>query len=419
MFHPGLRNHTLIKRNTIVLALIGVAVLVLGLKAMNKTPADAAVVAADPQVQKIAAANTRFGFGMLEQLSHHDPGKNVFFSPFSVTSALTLALNGAGGATRQSIASTLGLPPMTNDQINHANGLLLPSLENPDPKVELSVANALWANTGTTFAASFQETCRKYYGASAQTLPFASPSAADTINGWVKEKTHGKIDNLVTPRAISASTAVLTNAVYFHGQWSRAFQKSATHDAPFTLPSGDVKTVPLMCQQASFAYLETPRFQAASLPYGEGRMSLYVFLPKPGTSLSGLVAGMNADTWDGWMGQMKPTPMVIFLPKFQVSYQATLNQPLIALGMGPAFGPEADFAPMGLHGSFISAVIHEATLDVDEDGTVAAASTAVIMSRAARPMPTTVMRVDHPFFCAIRDNATGTLLFAGVIEDPR
>ena len=156
-----------------------------------------------------------------------------------------------------------------------------------------------------------------------------------------------------------------------------------------------------------------------SLPYGAGRMSLYVFLPKPGSSLSGLTAGTNADTWNGWMGQMKPTQMVIFLPKFQASFQATLNQPLIALGMGPAFGPEADFAPMGLHGSFISAVVHKATLDVDEEGTVAAASTAVVMSRSARPMPKTVMRVDHPFFCAIRDNATGTLLFAGVIEDPQ
>lgn len=414
MSPPSLRSRALI-----VLALIGIAVLILGLKAMNKTPVDAAVVAADPQVQKIAAANTSFGFGMLEQLSRNAPGKNVFFSPFSVTNALTLALNGAGGATHQSIASTLGLLPMTNGQINHANGLLLPSLENPDPKVELSVANALWANTGTAFAPSFQETCRKFYGASAETLSFASPSAADTINGWVKEKTNGKIDNLVTPRAISTSTAVLTNAVYFHGQWSRAFPKSATHGVPFTLPSGDVKTVPLMCQESSLAYLETPQFQAVSLPYGAGRMSLYVFLPKPGNSLGGLMAGMNANTWNGWMGQMKPTQMVIFLPKFQVSYQATLNQPLIALGMGPAFSMEADFAPMGLHGSFISAVVHKATLDVDEEGTVAAASTAVVMSRSARPMPKTVMRVDHPFFCAIRDNATGTLLFAGVIEDPR
>ena len=188
MSQPSVRSRALI-----ILALIGIAVLILGLKTMNKTPSDASVVAADPEVQKLAAANTRFGFGMLEQLSQQAPGRNVFFSPFSVTNALTLALNGAGGATRQSIASTLGLPPMTNDQINHANGLLLPSLENPDPKVELSVANALWASMGTAFAPSFQETCRKFYGASAEALPFASPSAADTINGWVKEQTNGKI----------------------------------------------------------------------------------------------------------------------------------------------------------------------------------------------------------------------------------
>lgn len=421
VLHP--RKAKVLRNIGTVIGLIALCLLVLGLKTVNETSAntgaaDPQIVAADPQVRKVAAANTRFGFQMLARLSRSVPDKNVFFSPFSVTNALTLALNGAGGATERDMASTLGLTSMTQDQINHANGLLLPSLENPDPKVELSVANALWANHGTTFAPSFQQRCRRFYGARTQTLNFASPAAADTINGWVKGKTHGKIAQLVTPPDISSATAVLTNAVYFHGQWQRPFEKAATHDGPFTLLGGGTKTLPMMSQSGRCSYLETPQFQAVSLPYGTGRMSLYVFLPKAGSDLNTFVNGLTARSWEGWVREMKPSEVAMVLPRFKVDYRAKLNEPLIALGMGSAFGPGADFAPMGLHGSFISAVIHKAILEVDEEGTVAAAATAVIMKRGREPR-SAVMRVDHPFFCAIRDNTTGTLLFAGVIRDPQ
>ena len=327
---------------------------------------------------RVAAANTEFGFRVLKRLTTNTPDTNVFFSPLSVTSALTMTLNGAGGATARDMASTLGLKSMTQEQINHANGLLLPSLENPDPKVKLSVANALWANHGTTFAPSFQERCRRFYGARTQTLNFGSPAAADTINGWVKDKTHGKIAQLVTPPDISTADAVLTNAVYFHGQWQHEFEKAATQDGPFTLTGGGTKTLPMMSQAGRYSYLETAQFQAISLPYGTGRMSLYVFLPKAGASLNKFVGGLTAKSWEGWVGEMKPTQVAVVLPRFKVDYRATLNQPLIALGMGSAFGPGADFKPMGFHGSFIGAVIHKAVLDVDEEGTVAAAATAVV-----------------------------------------
>jgi len=406
-------------------SLIGITAfcaLALGLRAMIGTSASPAVdpqsVAADPQVRRVAAANTEFGFRVLKRLTTNTPDANVFFSPLSVTSALTMTLNGAGGATARDMASTLGLKPMTLEQINHANGLLLPSLEDPDPKVKLSVANALWANHGTKFAPSFQERCRRFYGARTQTLNFGSPAAADTINDWVKDKTHGKIDQLVTPPDISAAHGVLTNAVYFHGQWQHEFEKAATRDGPFTLAGGGTKTLPMMAQEGRYPYLDTAQFQAISLPYGAGRISLYVFLPKAGANLNGFVNGLTAKSWQGWVGEMRPTDVAVVLPRFRADYRATLNQPLIALGMGSAFGPGADFKPMGFHGSLISAVIHKAVLEVDEEGTVATAATAVVMTKSARPQGR-VMRVDHPFFCAIRDNATGTLLFAGVIRDPK
>ncbi len=247
----------------------------------------------------------------------------------------------------------------------------------------------------------------------------ASPAAAAAINGWVSEKTHGKIDKLVTPADIAASPAVLTNAVYFHGKWSQAFEKSGTEDGPFTLASGKTKTLPLMSQEASFSYAETPRFQVVSLPYGQGRTSLYVLLPKPGVKAADLVSSLDLASWSSTLGKMKRAQVALTLPRFKANFQATLNAPLTALGMGRAFGGGADFSPMGLHGGFIGAVIHKAVLDVDEEGTVAAAATGVAMAGAvAIPLKSIEMRVDHPFICLLRDTTTGTLLFAGVIQNP-
>ena len=401
-----------------------VSALALGAAAMNlaaKSPVSPAAVAADPQVQKIAIANTDFGFRLLKQLARETPGQNVFYSPFSVSSALTLTLNGAGGATHKDMSAALGLSGLTTDQTDHAYGLLLPSLENPDLQVTLTVANALWANRGTTFNSKYQQESQRFFGARVQTLDMTSPEAAATINGWVSGKTHGKIDKLVTPADIAASPAVLTNAVYFHGKWSEPFEKSNTEDGPFTLASGKTKTLPLMSQEASFSYAETPRFQVVSLPYGQGRTSLYVLLPRPGVKAVDLVSSLDPASFKTTLAKMQLAPVALTLPRFKVNYSATLNAPLTALGMGNAFGGGADFAPMGLHGGFIGAVIHKAVLEVDEQGTVAAAATGVMMAGAAAPSPVKpiVMRVNHPFVCLLRDNTTGTLLFAGVIQNPK
>ena len=379
----------------------------------------AAPDAADPTARRFAAADVAFGFRLLRRLDPGDEG-SVFFSPFSVSSALLMVLAGAGGETKRVLASALALESLTPDQISRATGLLLSSLSYTDPKVQLSVANALWANRGVTFNPDFERRCRQFYGARASTLDLASPAAADTINGWVSKNTHGRITRLVSPRDIAHATAVLTNVVYFHGQWQTPFDKADTQDAPFTLPGGATKTVPLMRQSGSLPYLETSEFQAVGLPYGAGRVRLYVFLPKPGSTLDAFLGTLDTKAWSGWLAAMRPTRLTLLLPRFKAHSQATLNPALTALGLGAAFGPGADFRPMGLGRSFLSAVIHKAVLEVDEEGTVAAAATGgSMMSMAVPAAPQMVMRVDHPFFCAIRDDATGTLLFAGAIRNPQ
>ena len=398
------------------LALLGIAVLApsaLGQGLVN-------VVASDPQVRQVVAADTAFGFRMLGQLSRSAPSTNVFFSPFGVSNSLTVVLNGPGGDAQRDVAAALGVGAMTPEQINLANGLLLPAFAKADPKVQVSVANALWAGKDTSFTSSFEDLSLRFYGARIEALDFDSPDAADTINAWVKDSTRGKIPHVVSTADLSGMTAVLTNAVYFQGTWQHKFTKAATQPGPFTLETGGMKTLPLMAQVETFLYLDTPEFQAASLPYGGGRWSFYVVLPKAGHDLNEFVGVLNADAWEGWTRKMKPTLLKLTLPCFKVDYQATLNPALNALGMASVFRPGADFTPMGLQGSFLSAVVHKAVLDVDEYGTVAAAATAVFgFAGGGGPPPImTIMRVDHPFFCAIRDNVTGVVLFAGVIRDP-
>jgi serpin B len=234
-------------------------------------------------------------------------------------------------------------------------------------------------------------------------------------------KTQNKIDHLVSSLDTRGASAVLTNAVYFHGKWATPFQPENTHDGPFHLEDKQTKTLPLMSQaRQTYSYFETAQFQAASLPYGNGRASMVVVLPKDGVTLATVLTSLNADSWDATMTQFHPMPLAVTLPRFKVEYDASLGKPLASLGMASAFAPGADFAPMGLTHGVISDVVHKAVIEVSEQGTVAAAATGTMMRSLAMPVmrPPTVFRVDHPFFCVIRDTETGAVLFAGAIYDP-
>ena len=381
---------------------------------------------------KMASSDNQFGFDMLAKVDKD--GGNVFFSPASLALALAMTYNGAGGETRQAMAQTLHLQGMPVPQVNAANASLMQSLADPEPapkevadrqyfepRPRLDIANALWADKDVTFAPDFQQRVQQSYGAEAATLDFHSPAAAPKINGWVSKHTQGMIDSILTPGDLRGNGAVLTNAVYFKARWTHLFSAAATQDGPFTQQDGATRTLPLMTQTETFPYLETKDFQAVALPYGRGRLSLYVFLPRPESNLTQFVGKLGPQTWDDWLTQFKPQSVDITLPRFTANYDAEMSGPLASLGMGAAFKPGADFEPMGLAGFYISKVKHKAVLKVNEKGTEAAAATAVLMTRGGHFSPSNpiVMRVDRPFFCAIRDNATGLILFLGLIRDPK
>ena len=374
---------------------------------------------ANPE-QKIVAANTRFSFKLFSEILKEQQEENIFISPSSIAMALAMTYNGASGSTQKVMAQALELKGLTLQQVNTAYGELKNLLINPDTKVKLNIANSLWADKNAKFNPEFLQRNQNFYQAKVTNLNFKDPTAPQTINRWVKEKTQGKIDQIVG-QINSDEVLLLLNAIYFKGSWSKEFDRTKTQDSAFNLTSGEQKIHPMMSQNGKYKYYETEQFQSVSLPYGEdGRISCYVFLPKENSSLKTFYQNLNAQNWEKWMTQFQSREGLIRLPRFKTEYDITLNKALSALGMGEAFTNRANFSGMG-NNLAISEVKHKTFVEVNEEGTEAAATTSVgitQISAAMEPAPFKMI-VNRPFFYAIRDNKTGSLLFMGSIVEPR
>lgn len=369
---------------------------------------------------KLVAANTRFGFKLFSEILKKDSGKNVFVSPTSVAIALSMTYNGASGETQQAMANALQLQGLSVPELNRANADLKALLENPDTKVQLTIANSLWARQGVSFKPDFLRRNQEFYRAEITELDFQSPSAAATINGWVKQNTRGKISQIVDKLSPN-DILFLINAIYFKGSWSREFDKGSTATKPFYLLDGSQKQHPLMSQRGNYRYYETDQFQAVSLPYGNKRFSMYVFLPKKSSNLSAFYKTLTAETWQQWMNQFRSRAGSIEIPRFKLEYDTELKEALTALGMGVAFDRlRANFAGLSDERTKIDRVKHKTFVEVNEEGTEAAAATSVGIVAVSAPVDEPFnLVVDRPFFCAIRDNQTGSVLFMGSIVNPQ
>ncbi len=370
---------------------------------------------------RLVAANNNFGFKLFRELSGSNPGDNVFISPSSILTALAMTYNGAEEETRSAMEETLLLQGMSMDEINAAFADLLTILENPDPEVELAVANSLWAREGVDFNEDFLQRNRDYYKAEIAELDFSDEDAADQINAWVKEKTRDKIEEIVEAPIAQETILFLINAIYFKGEWSEPFDTELTREIPFNLPDGSQKNHPVMFRKYDFRYLENDLFQAVSLPYGKNeRVSMYIFLPAEGVKLEELYEDMNSTTWENWLNSFRVMEGEVGLPRFEFDFEISLNETLKTLGMGIAFDDEAaDFS--GMHPIpprlYISEVKHKTFVAVNEEGTEAAAATSVEIAVTAMP-ESFMMIADRPFFFAISDDMTGTILFMGSVNEP-
>ena len=366
----------------------------------------------DPDVSSVASANTRFGFKLLRDLRERDTGGNIFISPLSISIALTMTYNGAVGETERAMAEVLEIDALDLSMINNSNRALRDSLENPDPKVEISIANSIWSRQGVDFNNDFLERNRMFFGAEIASLDFSSPQATATINEWVNENTNGKIEKIVE-RINPQTLLFLINATYFKGSWQDEFDESMTRPGTFHLPNGSEKRVQMMRREGVYPYFRGETFEATSLPYGDGRVGMYIFLPNRNSNLNKFLRNLTSENWEGWISQLQDRRQTMMLPRFKLEYEVRLNDTLEALGMGIAFGGGADFSGMGPN-LFISEVRHKTFVEVNEEGTEAAAVTAVV---GVKSVPS-IFRVDRPFFFAIYDAETETILFMGTVTEP-
>ncbi len=370
----------------------------------------------------LAAASNAFGFDLFQRLQHEAANKNVFLSPLSVTVALAMTYNGAAGETKNAMARALKIEGMDQAELNRASAELLKALKSSDPKIELAIANSLWARDGVRFKDDFLARNRQFFGAEISTLDFKNPQSAATINRWVNDNTKGKINRIID-RIDPQQVMFLINAVYFKGQWQKSFDKKLTKDEPFYLLGGQQKQVPMMAQSGKYLYYRGDKFQAVSLPYGDGGAYLYLFLPHEESSLADFLKGLSYQKWEGWLNSFRSTPGEVKLPRFKIDYEKTLNDALKDLGMGVAFNArQADFSGMRAERDlFISEVKHKAVAEVNEEGTEAAAATSVgiaVTSAIQTQQPFTFI-ADHPFLMAIRDSKTGAILFMGAVMEPK
>jgi len=372
-------------------------------------------VAADEINTEIVSSSTDLGIKVFQKLREENSGENIFISPSSIVFALYMTYNGSEGKTKEDMAKTLEVSGINLEELNQSAKLLMNYLEQNDEKVKLAIANSLWCSPRIEFREDFIKRCKDSYSAEVR-----NELDVDVINGWMTEKTEGKIEKVldeVPPDAL----LYLINAIYFKGIWQTEFDKEKTEELDFHLADGSVKKHPLMSQTGEYNYYRGDKFQALSLPYGEGKFSMYVFLPDEDSSLEDFCKNLTAENLEEWISLFHMTEGDILLPRFKVEYKSLLNDTLKALGMEIAFEKNADFSGMSSFPLFISKVIHQTFVEVNEEGTEAAAVTVVEMVAGGPPPeePTRFyMKVDRPFFFCIRDNETGTLLFMGSINEP-
>lgn len=336
-------------------------------------------------------ATDQFAVSLLQAVHAAKPGESLFLSPASAQIILSLTANGAGGETQQEMLAALGYGNLDITAVNTGNQALRGLLADPDPKVALSTANAIWHQKGMQVSPDFKAVATQQYGAQVNEVTFGDPKATKAINRWVSDQTRGRIPELVE-RTDPNDVMVLVNALYFKGDWQKPFDANFTYDQPFTLLDGSQRQIPFMHKEAAFGYLKAEGITGVRLPYGEGDVSFYAFMPD---RWEGFVEGLTPDQYQGWM--------------------AAMGQERVFDSM------QADLSGLFTEGqdqTYISQVIHKTFLVINEQGTEAAAATGVVAPASAPPDQIPKVIFDQPFLFSIRDDRTGVTLFMGAILEP-
>lgn len=366
---------------------------------------------------EVLKASDQFGWELLKTMdAHAESGKNLVISSLSVAQALGMTTNGAGGETLTEMLDVMGFEdaPTLNEAFKNVREVLASA----DKQVAIEVANSVWYRETLPAKESFKNVVETYYEAAFRGLNFDDTEGSKAIiNGWVNDKTRGKIPTIVD-EIKPESTMFLVNAVYFLGKWQYQFSKDDTRQEPFYLSDGSNVSVPMMSQEADLAISVGDQCQAVRLPYGNGSFYMVVLLPSANTTVDELITGMDSDKWNTLGEGFQEQSVALFLPRFETSCKYELKGPLMEMGMGLAFSDFADFSNMIEVPVMIGTVNHKTFIKLDEEGTEAAAATSVGMEITSVGSGPRQFRVDRPFLFAITEKESGAILFSGKIENP-
>jgi len=429
------------KKSSFVLAFITATILLVtscSAPASETTPAHTSPPPTTPgdDISILVAGNTEFTFELYRELK--DSEGNFFFSPYSISTALAMTYAGARGETEQQMADTLhftlpqerlhaafsALENSIKERGRAITNVLSPEGETIQEEVDgfrLNIANALWGQKDYSFLQEFLDLLEAYYGSGLNTLDFINEPEESrlAINQWASEQTEGRIEDIIPPGVIDAFTRlVLANAIYFNAHWQHQFSESATRDGVFHLLDGSSVTVPMMHQKEYFNYTAGDNYQAIRLPYVGNEFAMTILLPDEG-QFEEFENSLDVQMLKDITANLESVQANLTLPKFQFESSFRLNQALSDMGMPDAFSGGADFSGMtGNMELFIGSVLHKSFVAVDEEGTEAAAVTAVILVLSAQPTPIINFTADRPFIFLIQDIETGSVLFIGRVLNP-
>jgi len=370
--------------------------------------------------KKIVSSSNQLGIELLPIIDADDNG-NTFISPMSLFMALSMVYNGADGVTKTEIAKVLKAEGIDVDEMNQANASLMSILHSDSEEIQLTIGNSIWLNENYQFQDQFAQDNQDYFNAEIQEIDILDPTSADTINDWVSNSTNNKIEEIVENPLNTNLVTILINAIYFKGNWQFEFDEKDTELGAFHLEDGTKKDIQLMTLNENLAYLENENFQAVTLPYGDGEMSMNVFLPKENYTLEEFKTILTSDNLMKWNSEFNRQLVNLKLPKFQIEFKVILKETLEKLGMPSAFDSEnANFTNMIQEGSqiYISEVKQKTFIDVNEEGTEAAAVTTIEAEVASAPQQL-YMEVNRPFFITITDEKSDAILFMGSISNPQ
>ena len=388
---------------------------------VNSNEDETKIIQLDEKSAQLVEADNAFGLEIFQKIRVASDKENIMISPLSISVALAMAYNGADNDTKAEMEQTLKVNGLTTAQINASYELLIAVLQSLDKDVVFEIADAIFYSLGFSVKQDFLNINQDVYDAEVQALDFSSSWAVPTINSWVADKTHDKIEKIIDMLSPS-DRMVLLNAIYFNGIWSQQFDEEGTHMLDFYKTDGSSLEVPMMQKEEKLDYTSNSLFDAVKMPYGNGQYNMVIMLPADGKNSQNIIDNLSASNWINWQENFNVEDhVVVTMPRFKFAFEMPLKNVLKEMGMLKAFdGQIADFSKISDEDLYISSVLHKSFIDVNETGTEAAAVTSITFSTtsAGNEPPKKYLNVNKPFVFAITEKDTGAILFLGEVNHP-